>query len=118
MEENWQKIEPTQSNIWDFNAQPDMIGTYVRKEQEIGPNNSNLYTFRMADGEEISVWGSTLIDNRMVRVELGNEVKIVYLGKVKSEKSNREYHNYEIYFRPAEKGDEEIPSIESEELEF
>ena len=81
-EDNWIKAEG--NAIHNFDEEPTLIGTYIRKEENTGPNASNLYTLEKTDGGYISVWGNTILDNRFEIVNLGEEVKIVYYGKVKS----------------------------------
>lgn len=62
-------------------------GEYVEGEllgiqDSVGPNESRLYNFRMEDGAIVSVWGGTVLDNRMdlMRPPIGSLVKIVYVG--------------------------------------
>lgn len=132
---NWQRIETNPT--WDFNEEKELIGFYMGVEIEVGPNKSNLYDFKKSNGEIISVWGNTLLDTRFKNLEKGEEVKIVYLGKVKSEKTGREYHNFEVYHRKIKFSkvddkvdnkinnkaddkvkDEDIPVIENENIDI
>jgi len=94
----WQKIEPeTTSDIWDFDKNPELIGEFVGKQENVGANNSNLYTFKTETGELVSVWGSAVIDTRLKNVQEGDKIKIVYLGETRSQKTGRTYKDYEIY---------------------
>lgn len=105
---DWEKVEAELTETWNGNDKggnfklkegDELVGVYSGMEENVGPNNSNLYSFKRPDGEFISVWGSTLLDARFKTLQLGDEVRVVYKGKVKSEKSGRSYHNYDIYHR-------------------
>lgn len=112
--DGWKKVEinPT----WDYQEQPEFTGTYMAKESEVGPNNSNMYTFKVTDGSLMGVWGNTILDGRFKNLQVGEEVKIVYLGKMESSKvKGREYHNFEVYHKevPMTKvGDEKVKEDE------
>lgn len=116
-ENKWEKVTLTQAwNGKDANLQKgdELIGTYEALEQDVGDNHSNIYTFKTKAGL-VSVWGSTVLDVRLKNIEIGDQVKIVYLGKAKSEKvKGREYHNYDVYHRKPVY--EDIPVIEEEEV--
>ncbi len=108
--EKWTKIEPV-AEVWDYKVDQELVGTYQGKEEEVGPNKSNLYSFE-TDGGVVSVWGNTILDTRFKNLNIGEKIKIVYLGKVKSEKTNREYHNFDVF-----KDENFIPTIEEEEVD-
>lgn len=57
-------------------------GEYRGMQEAVGPNQSRLYNFRMEDGTFVSVWGGTVLDNRMDQMQppVGSIVKIVYVG--------------------------------------
>lgn len=92
----WTKIESSVgADVWNFETQPEMEGEFIRKEEKIGPNNSNMYYFTI-ENEEIGVWGNTVLDNRLVDFKAGTKTKIVYLGKVKT-KRGTEYKNFDVF---------------------
>lgn len=90
----WRKIEKAPS--WDFEANPVLQGVLVSKEAGVGQNDSNLYRFETKDGENVSLWGSVVLDDRLAQVDLGTELKISYKGKVKNEQSGRSFKSYEV----------------------
>lgn len=99
---DWIKLEGgsnSESVVWDYKKEPEIQGIYTSMDQMVGPNNSNMYHLKTKEGD-ISLWGSTLIDDRFKGIGLGEEVKIVYLGKQKSEKTGRSYNNFDFYHRP------------------
>ena len=79
---------------------PVFEGVFMTGEGDVGPNHSNLYTFKIKDGSFMAIWGNTILDTRFKNLQMGEEVVVHYLGKVKSEKvKGREYHNFEVYHR-------------------
>lgn len=108
--EGFKKMEP--GDVWDFEKDKVMRGVFLDKEEGVGPNNSNLYNFEVEGGRKVAVWGSTIIDTRLKNVVMGEEVVIVYHGKVPSEKrKGSEYKNFEVYHKKLE---EEPPHVEEE----
>ncbi len=71
------EINPTD---WTYEKDGDLIeGVLVRVQENIGPNNSMLYSIENLEGVK-SVWGATLLDQRMALVKVGEKVKITYKG--------------------------------------
>lgn len=111
MSKQWEKIE--QNPSWNYKneagdfslkAGDELEGIYIGFEENVGSNNSTIYNFRKENGSKMSVWGSTVLETRFKNLVAGEEVKIVYKGKVESQKvSGRSYHNYEVFHRPMEK---------------
>ena len=92
-------IKSEQGEVWDFEANPEMIGLYIGKEENVGENNSNLYSFEV-DQKNISVWGSTVLDIRMKNVKIGEEVKIKFLGMEDSpNRKGKQYKNFDLWHR-------------------
>ncbi len=96
---NWKKIEV--GDAWDFEENDTLIGVFVGKEENVGENQSMLYEIETKDGRRVNVWGSTILDTRLKNIEIGEEVKIVFLGREKSKKrKDTEYKNYDVFHRP------------------
>lgn len=57
-------------------------GEFLGQQDGVGPNESRLYNFRMEDGQIVSVWGGSVLDQRMDMMSppRGSIVKIVYVG--------------------------------------
>lgn len=113
MSKEWKKIET--NAMWDFEEDKELIGVFMGAETEVGPNASNVYTFRKADNTLISVWGNTILDSRFKNLVKGEEVKVEYKGKSTSPKTGRTYHNFDVSHREAEFKEirnEDIPVIE------
>lgn len=97
---DWIKVGSSQNETWDYTKDKEIEGTYLSKEENVGPNNSIVYNLTKPDGSVIGVWDNTMLRDKFKGIEVGEEVKIIYLGKAKSEKSGREYHNFEVYHKP------------------
>lgn len=98
----WNKVEATSTEMHDWAKEPTLRGALVEKREHVGANDSNIYVFEKEDHEQVSFWGNTLLDARLRNLEVGTVVGIEYLGKAVSPKTNREYHNYEVYIQPSE----------------
>ena len=98
---NWQEVEAEINPVWDFTLddQEELKGVLVRKEENVGPNDSWMYTIETRDGQRFGVWGNTVLDSRFTTIEQGMEVKIEYRGIKQSDKTNRSYKDFVIYKR-------------------
>ena len=118
----WTKIEANQTPAWNGKDEDgnfllqegsELEGQFVEVKSNLGPNHANLYFFKQENGEEISVWGSTILDARFKNLVAGEMVKIVYLGEVPNKvKGRAAYRNYEVYH--AAEAAEGIPVINEE----
>lgn len=100
----WTKVESgREGEVWDFEANKEMTGTYLKRREHVGDNDSTMYFFQNGDNV-VAVWGNGVLDTRMSEIPLGSVVKIVYLGKEKSQKSKFFYKNYDVFFKAGEAG--------------
>lgn len=102
--DGWQEVSAgggsnAQRETWKPNKNDELMGVYLDTRDNVGPNKSSLYIIQKPDGTEVTVWGNAMLDANFKRIQLGSEVKLVYLGKETNEKSGRSYHNYKIYSR-------------------
>lgn len=62
-------------------------GEFVRRSEDVGPNDSNIYHIKTKEHGLVDVWGTTLLDSCMLEgneggeVPIGAIVRIVCLGK-------------------------------------
>lgn len=82
--DTWDKSEPVQ-------------GVYLRKEENVGPNKSNIYVLKTKTGDT-TVWGGTVIDSRFQEIPTGAEVRITSLG-VTTGKTGKEYNDFKVEYR-------------------
>ena len=115
MSNNWKEISVGNTDTW--NQEEPIEGLYVKKLENVGPNDSNQYVIETTDGE-VAVWGATVLDNKFEQIEIGTEVRIEYLGKVKG-KTGTQYKDYKVSVRESEEAEKvkkvfEDPSKEIE----
>lgn len=89
----WKEITLENADVW--NREQPIEGTFVKSESDIGPNKSHMYTINTGKGE-VKVWGSTVLDDKLLGVPKGSYVKIEYEGKLKSKKGT-EYHSFKVF---------------------
>lgn len=105
-QEEW---ESTQAEIFRFEKEGDSIigvlkqvrdGRYPRIDSSgnvIG--KSKIYTID-ANGKLYTIFGTTVLENRMSNVNIGDTVKIVYVGLTKN-KRGQQLKNFEVYKKKA-----------------
>lgn len=95
---------------WSPEEGEELIGIYQSKQENVGPNKSNLYEIKKHNGELVSVWGSTVIDSKFDDetdpIVVGEEVRFVYNGK-RVGKRGGSYKDYSIQHRAYEPSEEE-----------
>ena len=96
---DWKKVVPSNTPTWD--REDPIEGEYVKFQSEVGPNESFLYTLKTKDGE-IGVWGSTTLDTKFAEIQTGSTVKIEPLGKDHSEKTGRDYLDFDVFYKEPE----------------
>lgn len=73
-------FEEVNPNTWTYENDGDSItGVLLKTEKDVGPNKSLMYHLE-SDGKPISVWGSTILDQRMQFIEPGTLIRITYKG--------------------------------------
>ena len=102
MADGWKEIGQG-GEVWDYKtlgSGAEFVGVYLFKEENVGENNSNLYSFEDKDKNVTQIWGSALLDSRFKNLKPGEEVKVVYLGQEASEKrKGSKYHNFQVFHR-------------------
>lgn len=91
--------EKEKTKFWE----PDVIGetlqgTYIDLEENVGQFKSNLYTIRTSEGE-VKVWGSTVLDGLMEKVDMGLEVRITFNGKQPSKSGKNPWKDFKLEYR-------------------
>ena len=107
MEEDWNKVE---TEIWvPGNKGDEISGVYLNVQNEVGENKSNLYTLEVKEGKTLAFWGSKVLDGKMSAVKVGQQVKVLFLGKVTPD-GGREYKDYDVFFKSIPSTEPEIPT--------
>ena len=74
-------FEKVEVDIWKPTDDDKSVeGILIKSESEVGKNKSMLYSVEV-EGKPKAVWGSAVLDPKMVAVKVGDLFKIEYLGK-------------------------------------
>ena len=66
--------------FWEIEKEDDSIsGVLINIQENVGANKSMLYTIEQ-DKKPTNVWGSAILDQRMVGVKIGDLIRITYKG--------------------------------------
>lgn len=82
-------------DTWDESTPVE--GVYTNQRDNVGPNNSTVYTLRTKDGD-VSVWSSTVIKSKFSQIPVGSYVRVESLGKAEG-KGGRQYKDYRIQYK-------------------
>jgi hypothetical protein len=98
---NWIEIKPEgeTSNFdpkWDYQKQKILIGVLTEVKKDVGKHHSTVYTIEQQDNGKVTVWGSTVLDDRIKDIVIGEEIKIEYLGDKPTDKGNP-YHDFTVF---------------------
>lgn len=98
---DWKKVET--GNAWQPKAENESVsGLLTSIREDVGPNHSKLYSLETEDHKNLDVWGSTVLDSRMVHVKVGDEVKIVYLGLGQKQGGKQAPKLFDVFHRSPE----------------
>ena len=96
----WQELSGQSKDfpkMWDWETDGEKVeGELVKVDTGVGKNESNVYTIKAEDGEEVGIWGTAVLDNRLSGVEVGTKVQIIYKGKRKNPESGRIFKDFSI----------------------
>ncbi len=88
--------------LWLPTKKGDSIeGIYMKKKENVGKNKANLYVLEV-DGVRRSVWGSTVLDDKMDDVQIRDIVTITFEG----DDIDKGYHKYKVEVEIDESGEE------------
>ena len=101
--ENWDdevEINAQSSETWD-QSEP-IIGQYLGTKHDVGPNKSQMHNIKTDDDVIVGVWGSTVLDDKIEEVEIGDRVRIEFLGKKATKSGRGEYKDYSVKVKRGE----------------
>lgn len=81
-----------------WNEEKPVMGIYKNKKSDVGPHSSNVYILETEEGENVSVWGSTVLDNKFSEIPINSTVYVESLGKVKG-KHGSSYKDYKVMYK-------------------
>ena len=79
----YQEINPS---AWVYSKAGDFVeGVLIRVQDDVGVNKSMLYSIETPEGVK-SVWGATILDEKMALVKVGDKIKITFQGTAEAKK--------------------------------
>lgn len=94
MARDWKEVTIEDGDVWD--KQNPLEGEFLTAEHEVGPNKSSMYTIRTEKGN-VKVWGSIVLDDKLMSVPQGTYVRLEYEGQLTG-KTGSKYHGYKVFF--------------------
>lgn len=67
------------------NKDDEISGKLIRIDEKVGENESMMYTIETEESVR-GIWGSTVLDEKMKIFQVGDYVKIVFLGRKEGNK--------------------------------
>lgn len=91
---SWKEISTVSEDgeMWDRDEV--LIGLFVKVEENIGPNKSRMYSVKTKD-KVVKFWGSTVLDDKLMGVPVGSQVKVEYEGMKQGKRG--EYKSYKVF---------------------
>ena len=105
MSRNWQSAKGADISFnWaDKNAGDTVEGHYFNVEHGKGEKgNSSIYTLKQENKENVTFWGSAVLDDQFSKIAMGSYVRVTYNGKVKSKSGSSQYHSFLVEFDPTD----------------
>ena len=86
------------SRTVDWEKEKEIEGVLLQVKEDVGENHSRLYIIEV-EGEKVSVWGTTVIDAKMLEVKVGAKVKITFNGlKDSPKRKGKQYRDFIVMF--------------------
>jgi len=92
-------------NVWKPTKEGDAVdGLYIQKAEHVGQNNSNIYYIEtLPDHDTVQIWGTTILDQRMIPVKVGQRVRITYKGLGEKGKGGKQApHLWKVEYKDAD----------------
>jgi hypothetical protein len=102
-------------NFWKPTKKGEKVeGLYINKETEVGTNKSNIYYIeRLSDNEVVQLWGTTILDQRMIPVKIGQQVLITYKGLGEKGKGGKQApHIWKVEYKDVENESASVDDID------
>lgn len=97
--EGWEEII-VESQIWSPEKIGDSIqGVYIEMKTNVGQWNKNRYTLEL-EKEERYVYGTTDLDEKFKRIQIGDEVHIELKKCIKSRPPKKPFKVFQVFRRP------------------
>ncbi len=113
-------FEDNNPGFWEYDKEGDKLtGVLIKIQENVGPSASMLYTLEVKE-KPINVWGTTILDQRMVGIKVGNLIEIIYkgLGKAAAGKNAPKVFQVLVDREPLpSEGKKEEPTVPTSEVQ-
>ena len=90
-------FEKVEVDTWKpVNKDDSIEGIFIKAERDVGTNKSMLYNIDVA-GKPNAVWGSAILDPKMVAVKTGDLIRIVFTGKGEAKGGHNAPKLFDVY---------------------
>ncbi|MDP3726290.1 MAG: hypothetical protein Q8R36_03785 [bacterium] len=91
----WEEVKKNTGEMVDWEQTKVVMGKLTDIRENVGENNSTIYTVEKEGGEAVSFWSTTVLKGHMDSCALNDEVRVEYLGNKKG-KSGRIYKDFKV----------------------
>lgn len=88
----------------------ELVGTLT--EKRLTSTGSMIYGLRHEDGTVTKFWGTMVLDELLVPVDVGCKVKVKYLGAVAGKKKGTTCHRFDVKYQKLQA--ESQPAVKEE----
>jgi hypothetical protein len=112
-QEQWSEVVPS-GDFWKPEPGNELIGEYVQREENVGPNKSNVYHIKTDEGYIAKVWGCTLLDSRFETMAYGERVKIVFVGNKPAPRrgEGKTFKDFKLFHTNAKHSEDELAGLD------
>lgn len=106
-------FEDNNPGIFEFKEEDSSVtGILIKIQEDVGPENSMLYTLEV-EGRPTSIWGSVILNQRMIGIKLGDLIKITFkgLGEAKPGRKAPKIFKVEVDRNPEVKEEAETKTV-------
>jgi hypothetical protein len=101
--DGWEKVGGGERvDTWDYKTgQKELVGKLVEKRTGLGPKKTSMFVLQNDNGKSIGVWETAALKTKFASANIGDMVKIIYMGMATSKEGNN-YHDFEFFRKPGD----------------
>lgn len=89
--------EQKEGTVFEFTKLDDEVeGKLIHVQNDVGMHKSKLYSLKKDNGDIVKIWGSVILDSKMMGIDFGTKIKVVFKGLKKPEKG-MEYKDFVVF---------------------
>lgn len=93
---DWKEQEGELIPVWEYKAEGDFLEGNLKEVRESDYEGMWNYVLTDANGADWLIWGKAILCNRMKEIKVGDKVRVVYKGEVKT-KEGRMAKNFSVF---------------------